>query len=229
MGSVLTGKLLDAVDRGTARYTTSPASVLTPRLVTFARTSVFWLIFVLAVVLSLRVLGVGGVSAIVNSAVDFLPRLLIAFSILVAGYLIGLVARHVVGEVVDGLDRSSVVPRLLQATIVAVAVVMGLQQIGVDISFITRLILILVAAVSAGLMLAFALGARRHVANLLAGRDLGRLSVGQRLRIDSIEGEIVDVRSTAIDVATDDGIATVPAIRIAEAGYVIVDAEDEDD
>lgn len=223
LAAAATAGALNAVDRRTARYTTSDASVLSPRLIKLSRTVVFWLVFILAVVLSLRVLGVGGVSSLVNSAAEFLPRLLIAFSIVVAGYLIGLVARHVVGEVVDGLDQASIVPRLLQGTIVAVAVVMGLQQIGVDISFITQLVLILVATVSAGLMLAFALGAKQHVSNLLARRELERLSIGQRVRVDSFEGDIVDIHSTGIDVATDHGVASIPASRIAEAGLLKLD------
>ena len=55
---------------------------------------------------------------------------------------------------------------------------MGLQHVNVDITFVTQLVLILVGTVSAGLMLAFSLGARRHVANLLARRELSRLAIG---------------------------------------------------
>jgi hypothetical protein len=228
LAAAAAGKTLDLVDERTARYTTSDSSVISPALIRLARGFVFWLVLILAVVLSLRVLGVGGVSSLLNSVIAFTPRLLIGFSIVVVGYLLGLVARHVLGRIVGGLTADAAGPRVLQGTIVAVALVMGLQQIGVDISFVTRLVLILVATVSAGLMLAFALGARQHVANLLAIRELDRLAVGQTVRIGQIEGEIVDIYSTGIDIVTPDGIASIPGATIAETGILRKDSGEGD-
>lgn len=224
-----TGSALDLIDRNTARYTTTDASLLSPALIRLSRGFVFWVVFILAVVFSLRVLGVGGISSLLNSVIAFTPRVLIAFSIVVAGYLIGIVARHLLTRAVSGFDGESIGPRLLQGTIVSVAVVMGLQQIGVDISFITQLVLILVATVSAGLMLAFALGARQHVANLLARHELERLAIGQLVRVADVEGSIVDIYTTGIDVATDDGVASIPAARIAEFGVTKLAEGDGDD
>ena len=66
-------------------------------------------------------------------------------------------------------------------------------------------------------MLAFALGARRHVANLLAHRELARINVGERIRIDDVEGVVVEIHDTAVDVTTKHGVATVPAARFAES------------
>ena len=92
----------------------------------------------------------------------------------------------------DGWSPKSAAPRLLYLAIMAVAVVMGLQHVNVDITFVTQLVLILVGMVSAGLTLAFSLGARRHVANLLARRELSRLAVGDRVKIgDQIAAERV--------------------------------------
>ena len=69
-------------------------------------------------------------------------------------------------------------------------------------------------------MLAFALGATRHVANLLAHRELSRISVGERIRVDELEGTVVEIHSTAVDIATKDGIATIPAARFAETSVL---------
>ena len=223
--AALTGSALNLIDQRTARYTTSTASVLSPALIRLSRTVVFWLVFLVAVVVSLWALGVGGVSALLNTILAFTPQVLVGFAIVVAGYLAGLIARHGMTRLVDGLTADAIAPRLLQGTIVAIALVLGLQQVGVDISFITRLVLILVATISAGLMLAFALGARQHVANLLARRELERLAMGQRIRVGDIEGEIVDIYSTGVDIATADGVASVPAARFAESGLLHIDGE----
>lgn len=212
---------LGVLDRRVARITTSDASILSPRLISLTRAFVFWLVLVLAVALAARVLGVGrGMSTLNTMFIMFIPNVLIAFAIVVAGHLAGLLASGLVTQFNDKVAVDSIGPRLLHATIVAVAFVMALQNIGVDITFITRLLLILVAVSGGGLMLAFALGARQHVANLLAYRELSSLAVGERIRVDNIEGTIVEITSIAVEVTTKEGIASIPAARFAVSGVV---------
>lgn len=217
LASMAVGYGLAALDRRVSRMTTSEASVLTPRLISLSRSFVFWLLLVLAVALAARVLGVGGGLAALNiEFIQFVPNVLIAFAIVVAGHLTGLLASSLLTQFNDQIPVDSVGPRLLHGTIVAVAVVMGLQHIGVDISFITRLLLILVAISSGGLMLAFAFGAKQHVANLLAHREVSRLAIGDHIRIDDIEGPVVEITSTTVEITTSAGVVSVPASRFAE-------------
>lgn len=221
LASIGVGYGLAALDRRMARITTSEASVLTPRLISLSRSFVFWLLLVLAVAFSARVLGVGGGLAVLNiQFIQFVPNVLIAFAIVVAGHLTGLLASNLLTQFNSQIPVDSIGPRLLHATIVAVAVVMALQHIGVDITFITRLLLILVAISSGGLMLAFALGAKQHVANLLAHREVSRLAIGERIRIDDVEGPIVEITSTSVEITTKAGVVSVPASRFAETNVL---------
>lgn len=212
--------ILGLVDRRMARLATTEKSIISPRLIRVTRAIVFWLVLVLAVSFSLRILGVGDISTLASGVIDFIPELLVAITIVIAGHVAGLIAGHLVSELSDEITTESIGPRLLHGAIVTVAVVMGLQHINVDISFVTRLMLIVVAIAGGGFMLSFALGARQHVANLLARRELSRLSVGDRIRVDEVEGEVIDIHATGIDVATSDGVASVPAARLAETGFL---------
>jgi hypothetical protein len=228
LASVGVGALLRAIDRQSARLTTTEDSLIPPGLIRVSRVFVFWLLVAGSVLLALRVMGVGGLPELLNSVLGFMPKLFIAFSIIVAGHLLGLFSAQMLSKLSDGWSPKSAVPRLLYIAIMAVAVVMGLQHVNVDITFVTQLVLILVATVSAGLMLAFSLGARQHVANLLARRELSRLAIGDRVRVDGAEGHIVDIHSTAIDIATEEGIASVPAARLAERGFLRIPRTPED-
>lgn len=227
IASIVTGSILGVLDRRAARFATTEKTVLSPRVIRVTRAFVFWLFIALAVSLALRVMGIGGISAGLNAAIEFMPKVLVAFSIVVVGHLLGLVASHLFSQLHDDITTASVGPRLVHGAILAVAIVMGLQHVSVDISFVTRLLLILVATVSAGLMLAFALGARQHVANLMARRELGRLAIGQHVRIGEVDGHIVDIYNTGIDIATHDGVASVPAARLAESGVLRLDESDD--
>ena len=218
------GALLGFVDRRSARWSTGDTAFISPRLIRVSRAIVFWLILIFAVSYALRVIGVGEISTMLGSLIGFIPQLLVAFTIVVAGHVLGLVASHLLVELSDALQADSIAPRLVYAVCVTVGAVMGLQHIAVDISFVTQLLLILVAIV--GVMLAFALGARQHVANLLARRELARLSVGDRVRVGTTEGEIVDVFETGLDVSTSEGITTIPSSLLATS--VVVRLSDED-
>lgn len=217
LASLALGNALGALDRRMARLTTTESSAFSPRMIALSRAFVFWLVLILAVMLAVRRLDGGGASLGLNdNAIAFIPNALIAFAIVVAGHLLGLLASNLLIKLNEDLPAESFGPRLLHGAIVVVAIVMGLKHIGVDITFVTRLLLILVAVVGGGLMLAFALGAKRHVANLLAHREVGRLAIGQRIRVDGVEGSIVEIHSTGVDVATKEGIASIPAARFAE-------------
>ena len=65
--------------------------------------------------------------------------------------------------------------------------------------------------------LAFALGARGYVANLVARRELDAYREGDTLRIDGVEGTVAALRRTGIVLATADGLVAIPAARFTEA------------
>ncbi len=224
VASVAAGAFLGFLDRRTSRIATTDKSLVSPRLIKISRAIVFWLVIVLAISYALRVLGVGGLSAMLSAVIDFVPQLLVGLTIIVIGHIVGLVASHVVANMSDDITITSLGPRLVRGAIVVIAIVMGLQHINVDISFVTQLMLIAIAILGGGLMLAFAIGARQHVANLLARRELSRLAVGERIRVDGIDGEIVDIHSTGLDISTSEGVVSIPAARLAET-HVLRHAE----
>lgn len=227
--SMALGHLLAVLDQRMSLLTTSDSGALTPRFITLSRAIVFWIVLILAVAIALRVLGAGDTTAGLNNAlINFVPEILIAFAIVVSGHLLGVLISNLVTQLSDDLAADSPGPRLLYGVVLSISVVMALQHIGIDISFVTQLLLIVVAIGGGGLMLAFALGATHHVANLLAHRELSRISVGERIRVDNLEGTVVEVHNTAVDIATEDGIATIPAARFAASSVLRLD-EDRDD
>jgi hypothetical protein len=220
LAAIGAGALLGFLDRRAARFATTDKPLISPKLIRVIRAVLFWLIVVLAISYALAVLGVGGLPTRLTSVIDFIPQMLVGFTIVVAGHVTGLLASHVVSNLNSEITTSSLAPRLVYGTIVVVAVVMGLQHIQVDISFVTQLMLIAFALVGGGLMLAFAIGARQHVANLLARRELSRLTVAERIRVDGVEGEIVNIHATGVEIATEEGVVSVPAARFADASFV---------
>jgi hypothetical protein len=213
----LAGRGLELLDRWLAQNAaTADGAYLSPGLIRFTRALIFWSVVVVVVVATLRTLGVGGLGQVLDQVVGYVPRLVVGFAIVGAGHLLGLVCRGLLSRLSENLSRDSLLPRIVHFSIVVVAVVMGLQQMRIDITFVTQLLLVVLGIASGGLVLSFALGARHHVANLVARSELGRYEVGERIRVSSHEGTILEIRSTGVDIVTDEGVVSVPAARFSE-------------
>jgi len=215
------------LDQRISRYSTTDAYVISPARMVLLRGGVFWLTLGIAVVIALRLLGVGGFALALDHVLAFVPRLLIGLVIIGVGHLLGVIVRGLISRISDG-SESSLAPRISYASVLTVAVVMSLQQMGIDTTFLTQLLLVVLIVSLGGLTLAFALGSREYVANLIARAELERYAVGELLKVGEHEGTVVEVRSTGIDLATDIGIVSIPASRFARVAVVrLADSADE--
>lgn len=177
----------------------------------------FWTVLAGAVALSLNVLGVQEVSGLIDEVLLLLPRLLIAVIILGLGHLVGAGLQDLVQRRVRAGALAS---RGAYWVVVAPAIVLAAQQLGIEVTFLADLVLLALGVSLTALGLAYALGSRDYVANLIARRELNNFSVGDRLRIDAIEGTLVEMRRTSVVLATADGLATIPAARFTTSMVV---------
>ena len=180
-----------------------------------AATGLFWLLMLASVFLMLRVLGIENLALVLDALLEPLGRVLIAGVILGAGHLIGVAARDLVRRR-QAATSSGLLARLVYGVVLALALVVSAGQLGLDVSFVGKLTLVAFATLFGSFGLAFALGSRQFVANLMARSELERYQVGDRLRIGDVEGNVVEVRSTVLVLATPDGTVSVPAARLGD-------------
>ncbi len=216
----VTGRGLTSMDGWLSRYSSSESGWVTPTTISAISGAAFWLVILLAIVVSLRMLGVGEVSSLLEEVTGFVPRLLVAMVIVGVGHLLGLLARALIARMSDALQPDSYIPLLAHGAVLVIALLIALQHLNVNITFVTQLMLTLILVFLGGLTLAFALGARSHVANLLGRTELKRYAIGDRIRIEGIEGAIVDIHGTGVDIATTAGVVSVPAARFAETAVL---------
>lgn len=202
-------------DRLAARYGTRQQALFSPAFQRACGLLAQGLVLVIAIVVAVRLLDIEQLSGWLDAALAYAPRLVVGLFIIGIGNVLGALLRNLAAGLMAGGDVDALVPRLVHASVVIVAVVTGLEQVGIDMSFVTQLSLILLAAVMGGLSIAFALGSRQYVANLMAQPELARYATGERLRIDEDEGVVVEIHRTGLILATEDGLVSVPAARLA--------------
>ncbi|MEQ8356330.1 MAG: hypothetical protein RH942_12385 [Kiloniellaceae bacterium] len=192
----------------------------------------FWLVILFAVTLATRILGLVAFSAWLDRVVAYLPTLLAGGLIILAGLIISVLARDLTSATIASarLAHADVFARGVQAAILVMALVLGINQIGVDVTLLIALIAILAAAIAGALALSFALGAGSFVSNLIGAHYLQQLyQPGQRAIIGDIEGEIIEMTPVGIVLATKKGRVTIPAKVFNEQPTTLVAEEKVDE
>ncbi len=198
---------------------------LSPALLRLLSNLVFWVVLLGFVMAGARVADFRLLTDWLDRIVDWLPQLLLGIVIIVTGYLIASIVRDLVYDALDsaGVAQRVLIGKLAQTATFLAALVIGIDQVGVDVTFVTTMIAVVLGVVLAGFSLAFGLGARHLVANLLAAGSLrSHLVVGQRARIGDVEGEVTEFTPTGVFIASTDGRVHVPASRFHEAPVVVL-------
>lgn len=201
---------------------------LSPAMLRLIGTASFWIILLLFVSFATDMAGMSGVTEWLRDVLRYLPTLLFGVLIIVSGHLIGLLVRDLLLEALASaqVEQRELVARLAQTATFLTAVIIGVHQIGVNVSFVTLVIAVALGSVLLAFSLAFGLGARGLVANLIGTHYLRRqLQPGVRVRVGEVEGEIIEITPTNVVLETDDGRAFIPARMFSEQVSLLVTAE----
>lgn len=189
---------------------------------------VFWVILLISVTIAAGIAGLSTISEWLDRITAHLPNLVAGIAIVVVGYFLSVYVREQVapGAGSGGSAQNRLLARIAQGLVVSTALIVGLDQIGIDVALLVALSVVSVAALLTGLAVAFALGARSHVSNLVGVRSARQhLSPGVRIRVDDIEGEILEITPTQIALTTNQGKVLLPG-RIADEKTITIVAVD---
>jgi small-conductance mechanosensitive channel len=190
----------------------------------------FWLIILFFVTAAADTLGLPGLANWLSNLINNLPVYFIAAVSVIAGIWIGNYVNNKIQQSTSDTSQHQVqiLAQTLRIIIIAFAVISALSQIGLDVSLFETMMVILVAAVLAGLALAFGLGAGPTLANVISGRYVKKTyQLGQRVIIDEIEGEILELLPTGVVLDTEKGRTFVPAKLFGETVSVLLDNEEK--
>jgi hypothetical protein len=179
-----------------------------------------------------EMLALPGLAEGVAAVTGFLPRLIAAGFVLVAGMFLADMVRTLVirtGERRDGarLESPALVGQVLYYTVLTVAVAMAVGQVGLETDLINVLIAVVAGALFLSLGLAFALGVRGVVKNVTARHYLqGVCAPGDRLTIAGERGVVLRFTATSVVLEAPDGahvvvpcaLALEAAVRVRRAG-----------
>jgi small-conductance mechanosensitive channel len=175
---------------------------------------------------ALSLTGLQFLSEALNQAVLFLPKLLAAAALVLAGVVLGGLAREWVDRLAYQMDLPLPLGRIAQVVVVGVFAITAAAQIAVSSAILMVLVALLVAAVGATFALAFGLGGREVARELSAGRYLRTAySTGQVISFGDVRGRIESIDTAATVLRTDDGVVRVPNNMLLASVVTVHEAE----
>jgi hypothetical protein len=184
----------------------------------------FWLSMLISVVLATEILGLGMFVSWLSEIVRYLPLLVSGLLIVLAGFIVSSLVRDLVTSAMasSGMSQGDAVGRLIQVIILFTAIVIGTDQAGINVSFLSMISAIILAATLGSVALAFGLGARSYVANLIAAHYLRKdLRSGDRIRFGDIQGAIIEVNNSRMILDTDLGRVSIPASLLEQQSFIV--------
>jgi len=189
---------------------------------------VYWLVFLVFFAAATETLGLPVVATWLGGLSTYLPRILVGVLILLGGFLAGSLARDAITSAAGaaGIAYSLLLGRLAYGAILLVAVVTGIDQIGIESRFLTLAIAIIIGSLVGAVALAFALGARTAVSNIIASHYLRQIyKVGHTVKIGEAEGKISEITNTVVILENSNGRLVVPAKEFSEKISVLLRRE----
>ncbi len=191
----------------------------------FISKTFFWFILLISFLTCLQILELDFLNYLFDKAVDYLPNVLVSIIIIFFGIISGRLLGDLIksAAIKTGFANGKYLGRLVRYLVMFVTIVIAVDQLGVDIGFLTNLFIIVLSSVLFGATLAFGLGARTSVSNIL-GSYYARKSyeLGSKISMGDLEGTIVKIGDHAISVETKSGTVVIPAKDFSESRITII-------
>jgi Mechanosensitive ion channel, conserved TM helix len=186
---------------------------------------VFWVVLLFFVTAATHVLGLQSFTQWLARLLDYLPALAAGLMIVIVGYVFSRFLADLVQATATRLApaQRNALARVTQGAVLVTAVLVGADQIGIQVTFLAILVGAVMAATVGGVTIAVSLGARDYVSNLIGAHYMRQaFEVGQRVRAAGHEGRILEITVTSVILETDEGRVALPARIYHEQPIVLL-------
>ena len=186
---------------------------------------VFWTVFLFFVAGATEAFGLPVLSTWLTGVAFFLPRIAAALLVLLAGVLVANFARDAVlaASATANVAYGDALAQVARAVMLSVAVLIAVNALGIDVTILTVILAVVLGATFGGVALAFGLGARTAVSNIIGSHYIRQLvHVGQVVRVGTVQGEVETITPTYVVLRNADGRVIVPAKEFNETATILV-------
>ncbi|CAL2059125.1 mechanosensitive ion channel family protein [Tenacibaculum sp. 190524A05c] len=183
-----------------------------------------WFLILVFIMAGAGIFGLTAVSEGLKSFFGYLPKLITALGIFVAGAYLGTMVKKAIQGMFKSLEINggNLVGNIAFYLIVVFLSITALDQAGVDTSVIKSNLTLVIGSVLAAFTIAFGLGARDAVTRLLFGYYSRRnIAIGSKVKIGDVEGQVLAIDNICFTIKTSDGEVILPIKEVVDNIIII--------
>ncbi len=191
----------------------------------FLGNALFWLIVFSSLLIITDLLGLTVITVWFQSIIQYIPNILAAVLIIFAAMMLGNLVSNLMVSVSDrtGLKYDSALVKIVRFLLLALAIIIALDQIGIEIALLKDIIDIVLAALLFGAALAFGLGAQHSISNILACFYVRKMyKRGDEIQIGESRGKILKIDSTNVILQNEIGRIIIPAKDFSNQRSILI-------
>lgn len=187
--------------------------------ITIITSFVKWILLLVFFIIAADVMQWKIISVEISNLLRYLPRLFSAIVLFMVGiYIANFVKKAIYGLFQSiGLSGAKIISSLVFYGIGIIITITSLNQAGIDTSIITNNVTIVLGAFLLTFAIAFGLGSKDVVRRLLLTFYTRKnYSVGEKISVNGITGEIESIENICLIVKTENGKIVIPIDEIVE-------------
>ncbi len=167
---------------------------------------VFWFLTGLGIVIGVGTISPESLEPLPGRILSYLPRVLVAGLILIGGHALSSLVAIAVSRSLSRASggRHTQIRRIVQYSLMGAAIVLALNQLGVDTTILTMTIAAILLSAGASFALLIGLGCREVAGEVAAGRYLRRiLKAGDAVNTGSLQGVVLELHPASLELETE--------------------------
>jgi hypothetical protein len=183
---------------------------------------VYFLVIFIFTVAAVEALGMESISLLLTNIINYLPKLLSAFFMLIIGIVIADAIKRLVLTTCQslGLPAARLIANLVFYFLFLNVIMITLKQADLQTAFMETNISIVLAGVVIAFAIGYGLASRSLMASLLSAfYNRNRIKVGDVITIEGVTGKIVAMDSTTMTLLSDQARVVVPLSKLNSEKY----------
>ncbi|NRT13815.1 hypothetical protein HNP99_000140 [Flavobacterium sp. 28A] len=179
-----------------------------------------WILILVFMIIAADVMQWTIISVEISNLLRYLPRLFSAIALLMIGIYIANFVRKTIHGLFTSLNMSGakMISSIVFYGIAILVTITALNQAGVDTTIVTNNITIILGAFLLTFALAFGLGSKDVITNLLFTFYARKnYTVGEHIKVNGNEGEIIAIDNISLTLKTASGKVIIPILQIIES------------
>lgn len=192
---------------------------------TFLGVAFFWLVMLATFILISDILNLTIITNGFETILRYSPNVFAAILTIFIGIILGKFVARTITEISMrvGFSNANILGRIAQYLILLTAFIIAIDQVRIEVTLIITMLNIILASLLFGAALAFALGAKTSVSNIIATYYIRKMyKIGDYVRMGEIEGTIIKIEGTTVVLEVEMGQYIIPAKEFNETKSLLL-------